>query len=185
MSECGATTIHRLRDFHARNSAIIHHRLDLGKTAPHERHHTSRERLAPVMSAEIIDPWKLNDSADVTTIDFNGSFTIPATSSSRFKTVCPVRQLGTGRAFRQKTSSLSTSIRCLRVRCSKRWSNSEHETPSSSPCCAWLSFCCYVSEDIGATRRRGARWRGVSRCARVARQPHSSTRRQISTRRQG
>ncbi len=56
------------------------------------------------MSAEIIELWKLNDSADVTTIDFNGSFTIPATSSSRFETVCPVRQLGTGPVFRRKTA---------------------------------------------------------------------------------
>jgi len=51
-------------------------------------------------SAEIIELWKPNDSADVTTVDFNVSFTTLATSSSHFATVSPARLLGTGLDYR-------------------------------------------------------------------------------------
>jgi len=51
-------------------------------------------------SAEIIELWKPNDSADVTTIDFNVSFTTLATSRSHFATVSPARLLGTGLDYR-------------------------------------------------------------------------------------
>ena len=60
------------------------------------RSRTYSEILARVMSAEIIELWKLNDYADATTIDSNVSFTIPATSSSLSVTVSPVRLLETG-----------------------------------------------------------------------------------------